>query len=68
MVRPQLRGPTAAPCLARMNLSVKALFVALQAQVVLHAATSASSGDSVVAISSSAMGGSNPARMTEAVC
>jgi hypothetical protein len=68
MVRPQLRGLTDAPCLARMNLSVKALFVALQAQVVLYAAISASSAASVVAVSSSEMGGSNAARMTLAVC
>ena len=40
----------------------------LQAQVLLQAATSTSSAASVVAVSSSAMGDSNAARMTLAVC
>ena len=67
-MRPQLRGLTDAPCLAENALVPEGLFVALQAQVVLHAATSDSSAASVVAVSSSAMGDSNAARMTLAVC
>jgi hypothetical protein len=64
-VRPQLRGLIDAPCLAENALVLEGLFVALQAQVVLYAASSAAS---VLAVSFSAMGGSNAARMTLAVC
>jgi len=67
-VRPQLRGLTDASCLAEGALVPEGLFLALQSQVVFYADTSASSAASVVAVSSTAMGGSNAARMTLAVC
>ena len=65
---PQLRNLTDMPCSASNILVRYGLFVVVQAQVLLQAATSTSSAASVVAVSSSEMGGSNAARMTLAVC